>query len=167
MRSKVQHLQQHSLGFWGLTFFAIILARYFLLAGLAHWWLYRHRPGQEGEALSKPTERRPTTRSIWNDIRLSVHSAVVFALAAVSGLHLHSLGLTRLYTRPEDFGWWYLGASYLLVLILQDGFFYGCHRLSHHPALFSWMHRGHHRSSQPTPWTSFAFDSPEAVLQAL
>ncbi|MGA1303990.1 MAG: sterol desaturase family protein [Cyanobium sp.] len=151
----MQYLQQHSLGFWGLTFFVIILARYVLLAGLTHWWLYRHRSGQ------------PSASSIRGDIRLSVHSSGVFALAATAGLHLQSMGLTRLYTQPGDHGWWYLGASYLLVLILQDGFFYGCHRLSHHPALFSWMHRGHHRSSQPTPWTSFAFDSPEALLQAL
>ena len=163
----MQHLQQYSFGFWGITSFSIILARYFLMAGLAHWWLYRHRSRPAGEAVSRPTAREPTARSIQDDIRLSVHSAVVFALAAASGLHLHSLGLTRVYTRPEEYGWWYLGVSYLLVLILQDGFFYACHRLSHHPAVFSWMHRGHHRSSQPTPWTSFAFDSPEALLQAL
>jgi Delta7-sterol 5-desaturase len=39
--------------------------------------------------------------------------------------------------------------------------------LFHHPRLFCWFHQGHHRSHNPTPWTSFAFDPPEAVVQSL
>jgi lathosterol oxidase len=54
-----------------------------------------------------------------------------------------------------------------VVLLLQDTYFYFTHRLSHHPVLFSWLHRGHHRSCHPTPWTSFAFDLPEAIVQSL
>lgn len=161
-------MQWHSFAYWVLTFFAIIVARYFLVAGLPYWWLYVHRParsvsGGGPQAMARP----PSARSIGADIRLSVHSSAVFALAAAAVLHLHSLGLTRLYSKPDQHGLWYLAVSYLLVLLLQDGFFYATHRLCHHPALFAWMHRGHHRSSQPTPWTSFAFDLPEALLQAL
>jgi sterol desaturase/sphingolipid hydroxylase (fatty acid hydroxylase superfamily) len=37
----------------------------------------------------------------------------------------------------------------------------------HRPLLFKWLHQGHHRSAEPTPWTSFAFDPPEALFQAL
>jgi hypothetical protein len=33
-------------------------------------------------------------------------------------------------------------------------------------ALFRWMHAGHHRSRQPTPFASFAFDPAEAVATA-
>jgi len=161
-------VQQHSFGFWGLTFFAIILARYFLLAGLSYWWLYLRGPsslaglGAQGASL-----RMPSAQSILRDIRLSVLSAAIFAVVTALVLSLQDLGLTRLYSQPDQYGLWYLGASYLLVLLLQDGFFYATHRLCHHPALFSWMHLGHHRSRQPTPWTSFAFDPPEALLQAL
>lgn len=159
----------HSFIFWGLTFFAIILGRYVLIAGLCHWWLYvRGRPAAAaaGAHAGRPG-RRPSARSIRHDIRLSVHSAAVFALATAGVLHLQDLGLTRLYSNPEQHGFWYPGVSYLLVLILQDGFFYASHRLLHHPSLYGWMHQGHHRSGQPTPWTSFAFDLPDAVLQAL
>lgn len=94
-------------------------------------------------------------------------SAVVFALAAAAVLWLQGHGLTRLYSQADAHGWWYLGVSYLLVLILQDAVFYASHRLFHHPALYGWFHQGHHRSRQPTPWTSFAFDPPEAAVQAL
>ena len=161
-------MQLLSFGFWGLVFFAIILARYFVLAGLSYWWLYLRGPSRQVERRGhRDPPRLPSARSILQDIRLSVHSAAVFAMATVLVLNLQDLGLTRLYSQPNQYGLWYLGASYLLVLILQDGFFYATHRLCHHPALFSWMHLGHHRSPQPTPWTSFAFDPPEALLQAL
>ncbi|MFM9087310.1 MAG: sterol desaturase family protein, partial [Cyanobium sp.] len=157
---RSQVMQLHSTIVWGLTFLTIILGRYFLMAGLAYWWLYVHRPAER-------TVRRPSAQAIATDIRLSVHSAAVFAVASAAVLHLQALGYTRLYSAPDQHGLWYLGISYGLVLILQDGFFYATHRLSHYPALFPWMHRGHHRSGQPTPWTSFAFDLPEALLQAL
>ncbi len=146
-------LGQHSFTFYGIAFFLIILARYFLVAGASWWWLYA-RSGQRGDGIR-------------HDIRLSVLSAGVFALATAGVLSLQAHGWTRLYARPDAYGWWYLGFSYLVVLILQDAVFYATHRLFHHRALFPWFHRGHHRTRQPTPWTSFAFDPPEALVQAL
>ncbi|EDY38311.1 sterol desaturase family protein [Cyanobium sp. PCC 7001] len=149
----------------GVSFFAIILLRYFLVAGGVWWLLYARRglhAGREGD------HRRPDRPGeIRRDIRLSVFSAGVFALATAGVMTLHGLGLTRLYSQPQQYGWWYLGVSYLAVLVLQDGFFYATHRLFHHPALYGWFHQGHHRSRQPTPWTSFAFDPLEAAVQAL
>lgn len=94
-------------------------------------------------------------------------SAVVFALAAAAVLWLQAHGITRLYSGADANTWWYLAVSYFSVLILQDGMFYATHRLFHHPALYAAFHRGHHRSLRPTPWTSFAFDPLEALVQAL
>lgn len=79
----------------------------------------------------------------------------------------YSEGYTRLYLQPEQYGLWYLGVSLVLVLILQDTYFYFAHRLSHHPKCYRWLHRGHHHSKRPTPWTSFAFDPAEAIIQAV
>jgi len=161
-------VQTLSIFFGGITAFVIILARYFLFAGLAYWWLYgRGDASQASDGPAAMRRRPPSLTAIRTDIRLSVQSAAVFAVAMAGVLQLQAHGLTRLYSSPNQNGWWYLGVSYVLVLILQDGFFYATHRLAHQPALFSWLHRGHHRSGQPTPWTSFAFDPPEAALQAL
>ncbi|MBW4622887.1 MAG: sterol desaturase family protein [Cyanosarcina radialis HA8281-LM2] len=79
----------------------------------------------------------------------------------------YSWGILPLYADIQQYGIWYLGFSYLAVLILQDTYFYFTHRLFHHRALFRWWHQGHHRSRYPTPWTSFAFDPLEAIVQAL
>jgi lathosterol oxidase len=151
--AMVPFLESHSFVFYGVSFFGIILARYFLVAG-GFWWLLYARSGELGEGIRR-------------DIRLSVLSAGVFALATASVMTLRGLGLTRLYSLPQEYGWWYLGFSYLAVLLLQDAFFYATHRLFHHRALYRWFHQGHHRSRRPTPWTSFAFDPLEAVVQAL
>ncbi len=57
------------------------------------------------------------------------------------------------------------GAERLFYLAVQDTYYYWAHRVMHHPRLFSWMHAGHHRSRQPTPFASFAFDPAEALVQ--
>ncbi len=155
----------HSFGTDSLVLFLIILARYFLAAG-GCWYLVRLCRPQAVPAASEPQGRR-IRDGIRHDIRLSVLSAAVFAVAAAAVLWLQAHGLTRLYTGVDSRNWWYLGVSYLVVLILQDALFYATHRLFHHPALYATFHRGHHRSRQPTPWTSFAFDPPEALVQAL
>ena len=142
--------------FYGFAFFGIILSRYFLVAGgsyfVFYWWL------------RKSSAQR---KSIIRDIKLSVLSAVVFALYAALIMSEYDMGVTLLYTSLDKYGLWYLGFSFVALLVLQDACFYLVHRLFHHPLLFRWLHFGHHRSGEPTPWTSFAFDLPEALVQGL
>ncbi|NUN66180.1 sterol desaturase family protein [Pseudanabaena biceps] len=154
----------HSFKFYGIAFFGIILIRYFLVAGGMYLIFYspfrkslgkQHRP------------QVPSWKSIQFDIKLSVISAAIFAIASSLIISLYNKKLTLIYTDPQDFGLWYLGVSYAAVLILQDAYFYFTHRLFHHPFLFHWVHQGHHRSRHPTPWTSFAFDPIEAIVNAL
>jgi sterol desaturase/sphingolipid hydroxylase (fatty acid hydroxylase superfamily) len=147
------------------AFFGVILARYFLIAGGTHLLFY----SAVGKSFAKRELRLkpPLWRSIQRDIALSVLSAVVFALCAAFIMSEYDLGVTLLYTDLRQYGLWYLGVSFVVVLILQDTYFYFFHRAFHHPLLFKWLHRGHHRSGDPTPWTSFAFDLPEALFQAL
>ncbi len=156
---------EHSFGGDSLVFFLIILARYFLAAG-GCWYLVRVCRSRVKSAASELQNRR-IRDGIHHDIRLSVLSAAVFALAAAAVLWLQAHGMTRLYAGVAPNNWWYLGFSYLTVLILQDAAFYFTHRLFHHPVLYAFFHRGHHRSRRPTPWTSFAFDPPEALVQSL
>ena len=155
----------HRFTFYGLAFLGIILARYFTIAGGLHLFFY----SAGGNFLSQRSVRiePPSNEAICHDIRLSLCSAVVFALCAATIVSAYDRGITSLYSDIYAYGLWYLGLSYVLVLILQDTYFYFIHRLFHHPQLFKWFHQGHHRSIAPTPWTSFAFDPPEALIQSL
>ncbi len=146
-------------------FCGLILVRYVLIAGGTHYFFY----SALGQAFSKRAWRlqSPSWRSMRHDIDLSARSAIVFALCAALIMTAYDAGKTLLYTDLHQYGWWYLGVSYGAVLILQDTYFYFTHCLCHRPLLFKWLHQGHHRSRQPTAWTSFAFDPPEAVVQAV
>jgi Delta7-sterol 5-desaturase len=158
-------LINHSFEFYGIAFFGIILLRYVLVAGVTYavfYWIMNQE--QTHHAVSRHI---PSWRSIRQDINLSVLSAVVFAMSAALIMSSYHLGLTRLYTQAEQYGLWYLGVSYGAVLVLQDAYFYFTHRLFHQANLFPWFHQGHHRSRYPTPWTSFAFDPLEAIVQSL
>ncbi len=155
----------HSFGFYSIAFFGIILVRYFLVAGITYWFLYS--PLRKSDVSQGGWNLSSSWKSIQRDINLSTLSAVVFALAAAFIMSGYSQGATLLYSHSNQYGLWYLGVSYGLVLILQDAYFYFTHRLFHHPLLFPWLHQGHHRSRYPTPWTSFAFDPLEAVIQSL
>jgi sterol desaturase/sphingolipid hydroxylase (fatty acid hydroxylase superfamily) len=154
-------LTGHSFQYYGIIFFAIILARYFLVAGGLYLCFYANPRGVPR------SNDLPSWAGIRHDILLSVGSAVIFALASALILCAYNRGQTLLYDDPGLYGRWYLGLSYGVVLVLQDTYFYFTHRLFHHPRLFRWLHQGHHRSRYPTPWTSFAFDPVEAMVQCL
>ncbi|MGI0486758.1 sterol desaturase family protein [Pantanalinema rosaneae CENA516] len=155
----------HAFWFYSIALFGIILIRYFLVAGGVYWFFYS--PFNSALEHHSLPNRLPSWRSIQHDIQLSILASAVFALAAAFILSAYRLGITRLYSDFQQYGLWYLGVSYLLILVLQDAYFYFTHRLFHHPLLFSWWHQGHHRSRYPTPWTSFAFDPLEAIVHSL
>lgn len=171
-------MMDYSFWFYGFSLFGIILIRYFCLAGGLYWCFYSPiSPAFVTHNQSSPTcnlsvnppqqDHTPTWQSMQQDIHLSVISAGIFALAAAFILSGYGWGMTRLYSYVQLDQLWYVGISYLLVLVLQDTYFYFTHRLCHHPSLFPWFHQGHHRSRYPTPWTSFAFDPLEAIVQSI
>lgn len=148
-----------------ITFFGIILMRYFLVAGGAYWLFY----STSNKFFVKQTDNiiSPSQKSIKKDIALSVITTVALAICAALVMTIYDSGATLLYKSIDDYGVWYLTASFIGVILLQDTCFYFLHRGFHHPLVYNWLHRGHHRSKHPTPWTSFALDFPEALIQGL
>ena len=155
----------HPFLYYLVAFLGIILGRYFLVAGGTH--LLIHSVLKQFLVDRGISIDPPVWESIRQDIKLSLLSTVIFALSAAFSIFKFDRGGTVLYADLDKYGFWYLGLSFVGVLLLQDTYFYFIHRLFHHPLLFKWFHIGHHRSRHPTPWTSFAFDPAEAVFQAL
>jgi sterol desaturase/sphingolipid hydroxylase (fatty acid hydroxylase superfamily) len=148
--------------YYFLVFFVIILLRYFLVAG-GTYLLFHHLSGFQA-SLKKIN---PNWQSIKKDIHLSIMATIVLANCAAWGMMLYQSGATLLYQSINDYGVVYLIISFLGVIFLQDTCYYFFHRILHHPLLFYRLHRGHHRSQYPTPWTSFALDFSEALMQGL
>ena len=148
-----------------LALTAIIAARYLVFSGLAFWLLWQR--GGEKLRARRLNRDRPMRRVILQEIRLSLLSSALYAAPAAAALVAWQHGGTRIYTDWRLHGGVpYLLASAFLYLAMQDTYYYWAHRLMHHPRLFPIMHAGHHRSRQPTPFASFAFDPAEAAVTA-
>ena len=66
-----------------------------------------------------------------------------------------------------SYGFWGDAALLAAVIVAHDAYFYWVHRAMHHPRLFRFFHRAHHRSVTPTPWAAYSFAIPEAVVMIL
>lgn len=141
---------------------AIIGVRYLLIAGTVWWTLWGRKAGV-GRQLNRD---RPSRRLMLQEIRYSLISTPIYALPAAIALEAWKAGGTKLYLDPGLYGWWWLPVSLVLLMLIQDAHYYWTHRLLHHPRLFPIAHAGHHRSREPSPFASFAFDPVEAVVTA-
>ena len=143
----------------------LFAVRYLVLAGLAFafWygpWRKHVRPGKLQPAA--PSWRQIAREVGWSAVAVLAFGAIAGAIS-VAGLVPH----TRLYRDIAQFGWAYFGLSIVAMLVLHDTWFYWTHRLMHHPALFGRVHRVHHLSTNPTPWTAYAFHPLESIVQGL
>jgi sterol desaturase/sphingolipid hydroxylase (fatty acid hydroxylase superfamily) len=109
----------------------------------------------------------PSGRDIRRELAYSASTVLIFAAigAAVFALIIH--GHVFIYGRPDRYGWLWLVASFPLMLLWHDSYFYWTHRLLHSPALFARVHGVHHRSRNPSPWAAYAFHPLEAVVNGL
>ncbi len=141
----------------------IIAARYLLLSGLFYWLLWQR--GGEKLRARRLNRDRPMRALVIQEIRLSLLSSVLIAAPAAWALVAFMHGGTKIYSDWHDYGGLpYLLLSFFIYLLVQDTYYYWAHRFMHNPLVFRWMHAGHHRSRQPTPFASFAFDPAEAAL---
>lgn len=141
---------------------AIIGLRYLLVAG-AVWWMQWGRPSGVGRRLNRV---RPSRALMLREIRYSLISTPIYALPAAVALEAWKAGGTKVYIDPAALPPWWLPVSLVLLMLIQDAHYYWTHRLLHHPRLFAWAHAGHHRSREPSPFASFAFDPVEAIATA-
>ncbi|WP_110988540.1 sterol desaturase family protein [Acaryochloris thomasi] len=150
--------------YW-FVFCGIIMGGYFLTASGAYYLLHS-TIGKVPTLPLKSKAAQQESETMVGDIKLSVLSVIFFALGAACFMACYDWGITQVYThwKIQDMG--YLACSYIVVLLLQDTYFYFTHRLFHLPLLFKWFHQGHHVSRPPTPWTFFALEPMEAFTQA-
>lgn len=103
----------------------------------------------------------------WREFLRSLRTVLVFSLVGTSVFVGHRMGISRVYDDPAGYGWTWLLASLPVVVVLHDTWFYWTHRLMHSKGLFGAVHRTHHLSVAPTPWTAYSFSAAEAFVQAL
>lgn len=148
-----------------LIFFLAILIRYFIAAGVFYWYYFVAKSEKfHKKRLSKRGFRKGQIRK---EIIYSVKSSAIFAAVGAGTYWLWQNGHTGVYLDPAQYGYWYLPVSLLIILLLHETYYYWVHRWMHHPKVFRIVHKVHHDSLTPTPWTAFSFHPWEGLIEAL
>ncbi len=139
--------------------------RYFLLAGLAFLIFYVLFTTYFSSI--KIQKKMPMLSDYKRDILFSILTIIIFAALPVIFLKNDKIRpITQFYVNISDHGWVYFFLAFPLMILIHDAYFYWTHRLMHHPRLFKLFHLTHHKSTNPTPWTAYAFHPLEAIVEA-
>lgn len=148
-----------------IDIFGASIARYFLLAGipfLLHYYILNNY-----FANNKIQQRKARRKDFLRDILYSSQTTIVFTVLAFiivySPLNQYTFVYFDVYTYPI----WWIPVSLVLTLIVHDTYFYWLHRFMHHKKVYKYVHIVHHKSVNPSPWTSYSFHLLEAILEGL
>lgn len=109
----------------------------------------------------------PQARQLALEFLVSLRSLAIFSTIGALLFMADRAGYLPGTSIAASWGWGWAIASFVLMVIGHDAYFYWTHRLVHDPRLFRTFHRRHHRSHSPSPFTAYSFDIAEAAMQAL
>lgn len=160
----MQHFQFSFLTVF-LLLFAIIVGRYFLIAGIFQIWFYSFRKDKwSAFRLSKETVDK---KQFLTEVKWSLITSIIFALVGTITFYLWLNGNTQLYSNLNQYSLWYLPVSLLIAMVIHETYYYWLHRWMHKPEIFRILHKVHHESKTTSPWTAFSFHPLEGFLQAI
>lgn len=138
------------------------LIRYFLFAGSAYWIFYSILRSRWMNR--KIQARFPDKLQLAGEIKNSLVSIYIFALAGIGISLLNKIGYAKIYFSIGERGLLYFACTLAGLILWHDTYFYWTHRLLHHPRFFK-FHRTHHLSHNTNPFTAFSFHPVEALVQ--
>lgn len=109
--------------------------------------------------------RFPKKKKIYQELFYSCISIVILSSFGLLLFYARQGGYTLIYSDISEYGWLYFWLSIPLLLMIHDTYFYWLHRFMHLPQIYPWVHRVHHYSHNPSPWTSFSFHPLEGILE--
>ena len=148
-----------------LKILGMSVARYFILAGIPFVLFYLLLPAKfrRFKIQGRSASSKDFMREIWH----SMLSVSIFTFYAVVILFTPFRQYTLVYEKVEDYSVLYIFISLALSLIIHDTYFYWMHRLLHDKRLFKAVHLVHHKSNNPSPWTSYSFHMLEGFTEGL
>lgn len=139
------------------------MIRYFIIAGLAFLLCYKlfYRKLQPSKIQKSNAPRANFKRDIWYSVQTTLILAVIGYLVLFTPIKNY----TKIYDVRTEFPVWWFWLSLPACLIIHDTYFYWMHRLLHVKVIFPFAHLLHHKSSNPSPWTSYSFHFFEAWVE--
>jgi sterol desaturase/sphingolipid hydroxylase (fatty acid hydroxylase superfamily) len=148
-----------------LIVFAVVVGRYFLISGI--FYLVFHRWGKQKFQSKKINAKDYPAGQFRKEIWRSNLTAILFGFSGAVMLLGWQKGWIRIYENPNDHPLWWLPASLVIALLLQETYYYWLHRWMHVPAVYRLVHKWHHDSHIASPWTAFSFHPLEGLIQAI
>lgn len=111
-------------------------------------------------------------RFLAHQIKLEINQGIsaipVITLLTIPFFLAEIRGWSKLYDFTSEspfFGYTLL--QYPLFICFTDSAIYWIHRGLHHPLVYSWLHKPHHKWAVPTPFASYAFHPLDGWSQSL
>ena len=143
--------------------FLLTIIRYFVIAGFFFLGFYLLFP--KSLLRNKIQSRLAGKIDFLREILNSSVSSVVLAITAIIALSDGLRPYTLIYTDIHEYSLFWIPVSLVLTLLVHDAYFYWMHRILHHKKLFRITHLVHHKSTNPSPWTSYSFHFLEAIAE--
>jgi sterol desaturase/sphingolipid hydroxylase (fatty acid hydroxylase superfamily) len=112
-------------------------------------------------------KERVDTKQIKRELKNSIYTLLVGATFSSIVIYLSTQGQTKIYTNFSDHNSFFAFGGFFILLLIDDTWFYWCHRLLHHPKIFRFVHLEHHKSVDVNPFTSMSFHFIEPFLLSL
>ena len=109
----------------------------------------------------------PKAEKLWMEFKYSMSTIVIFSMVGFGTGALLHFGYLQFYRDLELYGTGYFILSIIAAIIIHDTYFYWTHRWMHHPRIYKYVHKIHHKSTNPSPWAAYSFHPIEALVQAL
>lgn len=150
-----------------LCLVGLMLFRHVLGPALFYFLFYQ--TGVDKTRGWKIQEKWPAREKVEFDIRQSFLSMLNDALIILLTAVLFVKGWSHLdFSSSLDVGFSMQdGLVFAGLFFLQDFYFYVTHFLFHHPFVYKRIHKIHHQSTNPTPWTSFSHHFVEGFVELL
>lgn len=143
----------------------LVGGRYFITAGIAFVLFYIII--NKVVANKKIQQRYPKISDYLREIGYSILTIAIFGLVPLIFIRTESIAKhTTMYKDINEMGWLYFWLAFPIMIFMHDTYFYWMHRLMHHKKIFNLFHLVHHQSTNPSPWTAYAFHPLEAVVEA-
>ncbi|KAJ1984450.1 c-5 sterol desaturase [Dimargaris verticillata] len=141
-----------------LLVFLSFNAMYFVEATIAYYFIFDH-------GLKKHPKFLP--HQVRREISASTRAFLPMSLLKGIWFVAEMRGYSLLYDGVATYGWYYLGASALMLLLFTDFCVYWNHRLLHHRWVYAKFHKPRHKWIIPTPYAAFAFHYLDGYLQSV
>ena len=102
------------------------------------------------------------SQNMENFLRTTLSGVPIWTGIQIVVLYAFANGWGATLDFQED--WALLLGLALIVPVIHEFHFYCIHRLIHHPILYKWVHSVHHKSVNPSPWSSLSMHPVEHVL---